>query len=395
MAHAGHTELTPLDRKRPWLIWAASFGMWILIALVNGLSMYQFDRQMNRSVTLVGEIKLPLINFLIFAALTPLIFYIGSRYPVQRDNWLRRAPVYLLGALAFTVLHGVVRMLVYPINDPATGKPCPIGFALFRSVFLYNVADDIFYVYLPILMIAHTLWYYQRFQDRELRTAHLQTELAKAHLHALKSQLQPHFLFNTMHSISSLMLTDVGAADRMMTQLSDLLRMSLENKSIQETTLSQELEFVNRYLEIEKIRFEDRLNAVVDVPQDTLDALVPHLLLQPLVENAVRHGISRCTGRGEIRIAARHDATTLYLDITDNGPGLEQGNQMKTGLGLRTTRERLRTLYGGEQRLEIRSVREGGVEVRVQIPFCFTEHELVYETVSENSGTLARSDDGF
>jgi two-component system LytT family sensor kinase len=394
-ADAGQTQLTALDHKRPWLIWVASFGMWILIALVNGVSMYQFDRQMKPSVTLIGEIKLPLINFLIFAVLTPLIFYIGSRYPVQRHNWLRRTPLYLLGALAFTVLHGVVRMLVYPINNPATGKPCPIGFALFRSVFLYNVADDVFYVYLPILMIVHTLWYYQRFQERELRTAHLQTELAKAHLQALKNQLQPHFLFNTMHSISSLMLTDVGAADRMMTRLSDLLRMSLENKSIQETTLSQELEFVSRYLEIEKIRFEDRLNAVVDVPPDTLDALVPHLLLQPLVENAVRHGISRRTDRGEIRIAAHHDSTTLYLDITDNGPGLEPDNPMKTGMGLKTTRERLRTLYGGEQSLEIRSVPEGGVEVCVQIPFCITAPELLYEIVSESPEPLARSDVGF
>jgi signal transduction histidine kinase len=377
------------------LIWVASFGTWILIALVNGVSMYQFDRPMKPSVTLIGEIKLPLINFLIFAALTPLIFYVGSRYPVQRNNWLRRMPLYLLGALAFTVVHAAARILVYPINNPATGKPCSIGFDLLKSVFLYNVADDVFYVYLPILLIVHMLWYYQRLQDRELRAAHLQTELAKAHLQALKSQLQPHFLFNTMHSISSLMLTDVGAADRMMTQLSDLLRMSLENKSIQETTLRQELEFVNRYLEIEKIRFEDRLNAVVDVSADTLDALVPHLLLQPLVENAVRHGISRRTGRGEIRIVAHHDSTTLYLDVRDNGPGLEPGSQMKTGMGLRTSRERLRALYGGEHSLEIRSVPEGGVEVRVQIPFCIGSHELLYETLSDGPEALARSDDGF
>jgi len=383
MSQARDTKLTALGHKRPWLIWVASFGTWILIALVNGASMYQFDRPMKPSVTLVGEIKLPLINFLIFAALTPLIFYIGSRYPVQRNNWLPRTPLYLLGAVVFTVVHGVARMLVYPINDPATGKACPIGFALLRSVFLYNVADDVFYVYLPILLSVHMLWYYQRLQDRELRAAHLQTELAKAHLQALKSQLQPHFLFNTMHSISSLMLTDVGAADRMITQLSDLLRMSLENKNIQQTTLSQELEFVNRYLEIEKIRFEDRLNAVVDAPPDTLDALVPHLLLQPLVENAVRHGISRRTGRGEIRIVAHHDSTTLYLDIRDNGPGLEQGNQTRTGMGLRTSRERLKTLYGGEQSLEIRSVPEGGVEVCVQIPFCITSDDLVHEIVPE------------
>jgi LytS/YehU family sensor histidine kinase len=208
---------------------------------------------------------------------------------------------------------------------------------------------------------------------------------------ALKSQLQPHFLFNTMHSISALMLTDVRAADRMMTRLSDLLRISLENDGIQIITLNQELEFVTGYLEIEKVRFEDRLTVVFDIAPDTLDALVPHLILQPLVENAVRHGISRRSTNGEIRIAASHDGRSLCLQVRDNGPGMGEfdESQTKTGLGLRATRERLQTLYGIEQNMEIRSASEGGVEVELQIPFRSEPRPLVYEAAHADAGPAA------
>jgi LytS/YehU family sensor histidine kinase len=166
------------------------------------------------------------------------------------------------------------------------------------------------------------------------------------------------------------MLTDVPAADRMLTRLSDLLRMSLEKDGVQITPLSCELDFVNGYLEIEKIRFEDRLKVFVEVAPGALDAQVPHLILQPLVENAVKHGISRRSEGGEIGIEATHDEGTLYLRVNDNGPGMNGSSpEEKVGLGLRATRERLRALYGDEQSIEIGKGPQGGVEVRVRIPF--------------------------
>ncbi len=387
--------------RGPWLIWVVSFGLWTFIALVNAASMYQFDRSLGRPATFVKEITLPLINNVIYAFLTPVLFGIAMRYPILRTNWMRRTGLHMVASLAFTVAHVVLRGLVYPVWDPRIGgyayavwNPHTYAFSiqwiLFERLFFYNLVDDIFSAYLPVVLIAHAVWYQKRFKDRDLRAFELEAQLAKAHLQELKRQLQPHFLFNTLHSISALMLTNVRAADRMIARLSDLLRMSLENSEIQVTTLSHELEFLTGYLEIEKVRFADRLNIVLDVAPDALDAQMPHLLLQPLVENAVRHGISRRSAGGEIRIAVSCDAHNLYLRIRDNGPGLPDSgaDQSTIGLGLRATRERLQTLYGSDHSVDIRDVPEGGVEACVRIPFR-AERLLRYEAVSGDPESAA------
>jgi two-component system LytT family sensor kinase len=233
----------------------------------------------------------------------------------------------------------------------------------------------------PIVIVAHALSYYWRFRDRELQSAKLQMQLANSRLQTLKSHLQPHFLFNTMHSISALMFTDVRAADRMMARLSDLLRLSLENADVQTTRLSRELEFVAGYLEIEKIRFEERLTVVLDIAPETLDAQVPSLLLQPLVENAIRHGISRLSSGGNVWITAGQDGRNLYLRVRDNGPGLATPADTPSGagLGVRTTLERLQTLYGDNQTFQMHPVPTGGVEVCVKIPFRVEPQRLGFE----------------
>ncbi|MGC2696177.1 MAG: histidine kinase [Candidatus Angelobacter sp.] len=359
-----------------------SFGGWTLIALASAFSMYQFDRSLGKPVAFHDELILPLINDLIFAFLTPLVFVRVLRFPIWERNWGRRLLAYIAAAFGFTVAHIILRGIVYPVWDPRVkgyGYPLwdpnthalSIQWVLLKRLFLYNVVDDIASTYLLIVLVGHLVRYYQRLRERDMHTAQLETELAKAHLEALKSQLQPHFLFNTLHSISALMLTNVGAADRMMTRLSYLLRMSLENRGIQITSLRCELEFAASYLEIEKIRFEDRLKVIFDVSPETLDAQVPHLLLQPLVENAVRHGISRIIEPGEIRISVTHDGQTLFLRVTDNCPAAAGGvedNNLKVGVGLKTTRGRLETLYGDAQSLDIRSGPNGGFDVCIRIP---------------------------
>lgn len=365
-----------------WLVWLISFGGWTLIALASAFSMYQFDRSLGKPVAFHDELILPLINDLIFAFLTPLVFVRVLRFPIWERNWGRRLLAYIAAAFGFTVAHIILRGIVYPVWDPRVkgyGYPLwdpnthalSIQWVLLKRLFLYNVVDDIASTYLLIVLVGHLVRYYQRLRERDMHTAQLETELAKAHLEALKSQLQPHFLFNTLHSISALMLTNVGAADRMMTRLSYLLRMSLENRGIQITSLRCELEFAASYLEIEKIRFEDRLKVIFDVSPETLDAQVPHLLLQPLVENAVRHGISRIIEPGEIRISVTHDGQTLFLRVTDNCPAAAGGvedNNLKVGVGLKTTRGRLETLYGDAQSLDIRSGPNGGFDVCIRIP---------------------------
>lgn len=366
---------------RSWLVWAISFGVWTLIACAGSVTMYQFNRVRGLPRQFNSMLALELSQSLTYAPLTPFVFLLACRYPLRGGAWRRRLVFYLLGSLVFTLAHVALRGLTYQVWDLGTAgyasaiwdshaHAVRIRWDLFQSLFFFNVVDDITGTYVPIVLIAHVVSYYQRFRQRELRTSQLQTQLAKAHLQALKSQLQPHFLFNTMHSISALMLTDVWAADRMMSRLSDLLRMSLESEGTQVTTLSRELESVNCYLDIEKIRFEERLNVVLDIAPETLDAQVPYLLLQPLVDNAVKHGISKRCALGEIQITVRRIAGELQMQISDNGPGFGQpGSFRLDGLGLRITRERLESLYGEYQSMELLSPPEGGSTVRVCIPF--------------------------
>lgn len=394
---------------RPWLIWAVSFSVWTLVSLAASGSIYELWRSRGFPMSFGRVLGLEFSQILTYAPLTPPAFALALRFPIQRQNWGRRSLLHLLFGLAFSSAHTTLRFLTpYAAWDSKLG-----GFVsgiwnsqthlfafkpeIFRNLFLTNIVDDITGTYVPIVLVAHALSYYWRFRDRELHSTKLEMQLAKSRLQALKSHLQPHFLFNTLHSISALMLTDVRAADQMMARLSDLLRLSLENCEIQTTCLSRELEFVAGYLEIEKIRFEERLNVVLDIAPETLDAQVPSLLLQPLVENAVRHGISRLSSGGDLWITASHDGHDLSLRVRDNGPGLATTSQTLpgTGLGIRTTRERLQTLYGSRQSFEIHAVPTGGVEVRIRIPFQIepqlAKTEVVFaRTATPGEGTVIR-----
>jgi signal transduction histidine kinase len=323
-----------------------------------------------------------LCQILTFAPLTPFAFAFATRYPIRRNNWMIRSLLYLAGGLAFTAAHVVLQSTTpFGFWDPnyhewrsAIWDSHSHAFAVRWSVlpeqFLTNLFDDISSAFIPIALVAHVVSYTRALREREIRAVQLEEQLAKTRLLVLKNQLQPHFLFNTMHSISSLMLTDVRAADRMMTRLGDLLRMSLESAGTQITTLSREIEFLNCYLEIEKVRFAERLTVTYDISPETLDAPVPNLLLQPLVDNAVKHGISRLPGGGEVRIAATTQAHQLKIEISDNGPGISNKRTLpSSGLGLKITRERLESLYGQNQSLELLSLPEGGTRVQVCIPF--------------------------
>jgi len=366
--------------KRQWVVWALSFGAWSAIGIIAGISMYQVDRSFGKPASLLDELRLPLINALVYALLSPFVFSLALRNPLQRGNWKRFAAIHLTGAAIFVTIHLMSRGFLFGVWDPAANgyvyfwNPHTHVFAMrwviVSKLFLYNTIDDILEGYVPVVLIANTWWYYRNFRSRDQRALQLEAQLAKAHLEALRSQLQPHFLFNTLHSISALMLKDVHSADKMMTRLSDLLRMSLENGPRSITTLEREIEFVNGYLEIEKVRFGERLNVDMDIRPEVLDAQVPHLLLQPLVENAVRHGIAKITSPGRIRIAARPDGRSLWLQVSDNGPGFDDASWPATGthVGLKATRARLRTLYGDEQRLDVRRIIGDGVEVSVRIP---------------------------
>ena len=375
------TKLHLLAGFDSWKLWTLNFGVWTFIALAYAATIYQLYRSTGTPMSFLSTLGLESSQVLGYALLSPLIFSLANRYPSRRMGWTTRSIWLVLGGLAFAVGHIIVRGVTpYGVWDRKSktwvsavwdyqAHALHIQWSVFRDLLLTNVVDDAVFVYIPILLLAYTTAYYRQSSERELQTSRLQAQLEKARLQALKSQLQPHFLFNTLNSISALMLTDVAAAERMITLLGDLLRMSLETASTQMTTLSRELEFLTCYIEIEKVRFEERLTVNFDVATETLEASVPHLLLQPLVDNAIKHGISRLVAGGEIRIYARRDHAELQLEVSDNGPGLRSHRSTApSGVGLRITRERLETIYGHDQSLELLSLPEGGFTARISIP---------------------------
>lgn len=364
-------------------LWAASLGAWIFIALAGTLTIYQMYRMSGGKTELGTTAAMQFSQMLSYVPLTPFAFRLAIRYSIQRGNWIKTALIHLLGGLAFTCGHIVVRGFTpYGYWDSREWQftfwdthahALRFPWQVLKRVYMANVVDDATFTYLPVVLIAHVMLYYHNSQQKELRATRLSEQLARAHLQVLKNQLQPHFLFNTLHSISALMLTNAAAADRMMTSLSDLLRMSLEDKGNQLTTLKRDLEFLSVYVDIEKARFEDKLRVVFDIEPQCLDAQVPHLFLQPLVENAVRHGTSQLSRPGEVDVVAKRRGEKLEIWIQDNGPGFIGPSEdlFLRGLGLGVTRERLEALYGGEQEFHIYNVESGGVKVEVRLPFHF------------------------
>lgn len=365
-----------------WLIWAASFGVWSVVAFAATLAVYKLYRTTDTPMRFTSTVGWEFSQILTYAPLTPFVFAFAIQFPFRRDNWGKRSLLYLAVGVVFTIAHISLRAITpFAYWDAkhhefasavwdSQAHLFKVQWFLLQKQFLTAVVDDISGTFIPIVLVAHAISYYRRFRERELCAAQLEGQLAKARLQSLKSQLQPHFLFNTMHSISSLMLTDVHAADRMMTRLGDLLRMSLESAGTQITSLAREMEFVNCYLEIEKVRFAERLRVTINISAETLDASVPHLLLQPLVDNAIKHGIAKLPAGGEIRIMASVVDHDLHLEIRDDGPELRRNGIVTTsGWGLRITRERLESLYGQDQSVELRPRPGGGAIARISIPF--------------------------
>jgi LytS/YehU family sensor histidine kinase len=243
------------------------------------------------------------------------------------------------------------------------------GFRIFR--FVYLNLEKWLLVYWTILLMSHAFSYYNSYRKGELKSSELRTQLVQSQLEALKMQVHPHFLFNTLHSISALLSKDSEAARKMITRLGDFLRLTLENSGSMEVTLQQELEFLNGYLEIERIRFQDRLTTDIHVDPEVLDVRVPNLILQPLVENAMRHAIGNSTaGRVEVTAVPRNGV--VRIEVKDNGPGIDADKLLEPrrgkGLGLANTQMRLAGLYGTAARFEMRNNPTGGLIVAVEIP---------------------------
>jgi two-component system LytT family sensor kinase len=344
---------------------ATAFGIFSALQAFNYVSLFT-DRQTPFYILLALNVT----YWYAWAVLVPGILWMARRYRFGRQNWKRAAAMHALGVLAFTFVHALITISARVVIMKLPGGREIDWWMSFHELFFLNFDWEMI-TYWAIVGISHALDFHRESQEREVTAAQLQTRLAEAQLQALQRQLHPHFLFNTLHTISALMHRDTDAADAMLAKLSDLLRLTLDRVGTQQVSLKDELDFLQKYLDIERTRFADRIAVSIRVEPDTLDASVPNLVLQPLVENALRHGIGPQVGGGTVEIVAAREGDELRLVVRDNGAGLSTDamNAFNTGVGLSNTRSRLEHLYGARHRFEFHSPPGGGLAVTIVIPF--------------------------
>ncbi len=359
--------LRSVPRERPpGLPWAPLLATLSGLAIFTAIQLVLVYQTRGHALSVREAILSGVATWYPWAVLAPVIFRVCQRFPFDRDGWATSVLVHVPACFVFGLCWSAMRwgMSFFPWVDE---KPLAFGRIAIGHLYLWFLSYW-------VLVGVHEAWHnYRRFRQGELRASQLEARLAQAQLEVLKGQLHPHFLFNTLHAISTLIHRDPDAADEMVAQLSDLLRMTLANIGVQEVPLQQELEFLRRYLDIQQMRFQDRLRVIVDVPAETLDLQVPNQVLQPLVENAIHHGVDAKLGRGLVEIRATTEDGMLRLSVRDDGPGIRPDalNGAATrghGIGLRNTRARLRELYGDASVLELGNHPTGGTLVSLIIP---------------------------
>ena len=351
-----------------WLETALIFAAWSVFGLISSNQYYTQAELLGRPESWAKVLPSALFEMFLWALATVAIFSLARRFPLERGRMLQSVAVHLAGASVLSLARIVVIVEVSRRVEWLDHHPFEIQFL---RAFHQHVLNC-----LLLLGLAHAVIYYRRYRERERAAERLAASLTEARLQALKMQLQPHFLFNTLNAISALIPAEAKPARRMVARLGDLLRITLEHEETQEVTLREELAFLQPYLEIEQARLEDRLTVVMEIAPETMEARVPHLILQPLVENAIRHGIAPRIRPGRVEISATGDDRFLHLEVRDDGPGLhghEQGRARK-GVGLANIRSRLEHLYDGEHRFELANRPDGGVVVSIALPFRRAHH---------------------
>jgi signal transduction histidine kinase len=308
---------------------------------------------------------------LIWAALSPLAFKWTRRFPLDlRPARLRNLLAHVPALVAFSAVHHAAYAAVmwWPLGGPQGGHHHDSFLDFYLASFAGSLTTNVL-LYVLVVIGSQALLNYEGRLAAEASEERLKAQLAEARLRVLKMQLHPHFLFNTLHSINSLVTEDPAGASQMITRLGDFLRLTLEHSERQFVTLAEEVEFLRSYLDIEQVRFQDRLTVEFDVEHAALSAEVPHLILQPLVENAIRHAVASRAGPARIRVAARRADGSLRLEVSDSGPGITAAaSRPGAGVGLRNVRARLEQLYGGRHRFELANGDGGGLTVTLELP---------------------------
>jgi signal transduction histidine kinase len=358
-----------------WRNWAIGFGVWTIVGISFGTRSYFYSQTNGPPASFWEMVPNYMVDFYVWGLVSPLIFKLVKSVRIERGN--------MASGLAFHIVVGVIFVFVVTlISIPILWY---LGFANptlhpTLEVFFNKLILNPFYLHQGLLaywgtvVVAHAYEYNRQVRIGRTRASELSAQLAQAQLAALKMQIHPHFLFNTLNSIAALLHEDVEAADRMITRLSDFLRITLQSSATSVVTLGEELVFLQAYLDIERVRFADRLMVEMTIAPDVMDAQVPNLILQPLVENAVRHGISKQIAMGHLQIDARRRDERLLIRIDDNGPGKPNGNgsskQRPTGgVGLANTRARLEQFYGDFEFDIVNRTDRDGTTVILNVPY--------------------------
>ena len=349
----------PSSRK----LWLVGFGAWTALALLattqSALSLSYRGQLINWPSLLAWG----LLDWYTCALFIPPLLWLVRRAPLERASWAGRLPLYLVATVAFAIAKYA---LTVPLQRWLFGAQRTLGSALAGNV----ISEAM--IFWAVIGVLHAVEFYRRFQEREAQALALRAQLSESQLDALRAQLHPHFLFNALNAATTLVHRDANAADAMLTQLGDLLRHALRSDARHETTLREELGFLDQYVSIMRTRFGDQLTVHRHVPAELDAALVPTFVLQPLMENALEHGVRRLDGPGRVEIEAAREGDRLLLSVRDNGSGEAHGARDGLGIGLANTRARLAALYGERAELRLTPHMKGGMEAALRLPLRFT-----------------------
>lgn len=367
--------------------WIGSFAAWTIFGLANAIVSVETGTPFH-----LQQFLLEMLFWYSLAVGTPIVFWLAERFPIDRTHLVSRLLFHFAMAGLYLVAYAGVRTL-YDVIHPARpfgSDPAATFWHNYTRIFSAAIRI-VHFDYWALLGIGLALDYYRKFREREkeaaaltLRASQLESQLVRAQLQSLRMQLNPHFLFNTLHSIAGLVReNEKQAAIKMIAGLGDLLRQTLDHPNAQEVTLKEELEFIEKYLDIEQIRFQDRLRVHVDVEADAYSGYVPYLILQPLVENAIRHGISNSSNASLLEIRGWLEHGRLLLQVRDDGPGLPFSNAHNetANIGLKNTRARLEAMYQADQKFSLENAEGGGAVATISIPY--------------HSGTVPPVESGF
>ncbi len=351
--------------KRWCRIWFIAFVLWTLLAFLSAAGAHVYMASSGTPISWTQLLAWNALISLVWTLLTPVVYELARRYTFDRASWKLSLPIHIAASIVLAFVGAVAMVAVDPFVTWTKEPQVPF----FAHVLSRTFMDIQRYWY--VLFITQAISFYGKYQERQLLSSQLEAQLANAQLEVLKIQLEPHFLFNTLNSIASLARHDGGAAEHMTLQLADLLRMSLDGVGVHEVPLHRELTFLQKYVDIQQTRFHDRLNVQTEIDPSTLDTLVPNLILQPLVENAIRHGISPRRAPGFIHISIWRDRDDVWMEIRDNGVGFTRARGVlpREGVGLRNTRGRLRQLYNEDHAMVLEDAPGGGCIVKIRVPY--------------------------